>query len=691
MVKKFALLCMFVGMLYGVSEAQVTPGTVFSKTLDGNGNKILSSGGGLNVNVISGGGGPTYLDADGIANQTASAVHGQTYMYNGVTWDRVRGSIAGGLEVNCVTGCAGGSSTPTDAFANPTTAGLSQTFNMGWNGASWDRLRSSIANGLEVDITNASLTVTTNDQNTIDSGNSSTTPLGIAGVFTGTGIDLSLYRGIAVNVFSDVDSGTDGLSFQWSSDNTNWDIVETNTFLASTGGRAVVLSPRARFFRVVYTNGGTGQATFRLQTVLYPSAINYANRSLGSPLTVDMFAQPVQAVMRGFDGTSFNTLRIDTAGVPTLMNSYNPADGVANNAANGGRMQLQNGNSAHLSIFPWMYNGTDWDRVRGSATDGMLVNLGTNNDVTVTSGSITVSNSFLLDATFTGRFAAAYADADTIANQTTTAVHGQSYFYNGTTWDRMRGSVADGLLVNLGANNDITVTSGSITATNAFLLDATYTGRMPAGASPADNESNTITTLSRIGTFGYAFDGATWDRIRGDSTDGLLVNLGVNNDVVQTTASNLNMRPDTSGATGAAPPSRADFIGGLSSGATGGLVQGIAVCDTFVNVNVSTATTTLLVTGVSGRHVRICAINLVTVSANTVALISGTGATCGTGTTGMNGGTTAATGWSFAATGGLTQGSGLGMINQTNATGDSVCIVTGAATQLSGRIAYTIY
>jgi hypothetical protein len=161
--------------------------------------------------------------------------------------------------------------------------------------------------------------------------------------------------------------------------------------------------------------------------------------------------------------------------------------------------------------------------------------------------------------------------------------------------------------------------------------------------------------------------------------------------VAQTTAANLNVRPDTSGATGAAPPARANFAGGLQSGATGGFLGGFAVCDSFVNVNVSTATTTALITGVSGRHVRICGMSLVTAAANNVALISGTGATCGTGTTGMNGGTTAASGWNFAANGGLTQGNGLGTVNQTNATGDSVCIITSAATQLSGRIAYAIY
>jgi hypothetical protein len=40
--------------------------------------------------------------------------------------------------------------------------------------------------------------------------------------------------------------------------------------------------------------------------------------------------------------------------------------------------------------FPWNFNGTTWDRVRGDATNGLLVNLGSNNDVTVT-GSVTAN------------------------------------------------------------------------------------------------------------------------------------------------------------------------------------------------------------------------------------------------------------------------------------------------------------
>lgn len=153
----------------------------------------------------------------------------------------------------------------------------------------------------------------------------------------------------------------------------------------------------------------------------------------------------------------------------------------------------------------------------------------------------------------------------------------------------------------------------------------------------------------------------------------------------------LRTNPVSSSATGAAPPTAASFIAGLGSGATGGFLVGPAVGDTFKPISVTSATTTLLVTGVSGRHVRITSLNLVSAIANNVALISGTGATCGTGTAGIAGGTTAANGWNLAANGGLTIGTGLGAVMQTVATGDSVCVVTSAIGPLAGSMGYAIY
>lgn len=58
---------------------------------------------------------------------------------------------------------------------------------------------------------------------------------------------------------------------------------------------------------------------------------------------------------------------------------------------------------------------------------------------------------------------AAAALADNAANPTAPAVGAFTMWWDGATWDRASGNAADGLLVNLGANNDVTVT-GSVTA-----------------------------------------------------------------------------------------------------------------------------------------------------------------------------------------------------------------------------------
>ena len=102
--------------------------------------------------------------------------------------------------------------------------------------------------------------------NVISTANSTTSVLAGAAVFTGTSEDVSNYAVIYVTVFASHASATDGLSLQQSSNGTNWDIADTYT-IAATTGKALAVNPAAQFFRVVYTNGGTLQTSFRLQTI----------------------------------------------------------------------------------------------------------------------------------------------------------------------------------------------------------------------------------------------------------------------------------------------------------------------------------------------------------------------------------------------------------------------------------------
>jgi hypothetical protein len=101
---------------------------------------------------------------------------------------------------------------------------------------------------------------------------------------------------------------------------------------------------------------------------------------------------------------------------------------------------------------------------------------------------------------------------------------------------------------------------------------------------------------------------------------------------------------------------------------------------------ISITSGTQIISGVSSKQVYVCSINLIVSGADNVALVEGTGSICATGTAGISGGSTAATGWNFAANGGLTLGSGVGIVARTVTAADNVCLLVGGGAQVSGNI-----
>lgn len=112
--------------------------------------------------------------------------------------------------------------------------------------------------------------------------------------------------------------------------------------------------------------------------------------------------------------------------------------------------------------------------------------------------------------------------SDNFANPTTAGLSASfTMLWDGATWDRAPGNSTDGTLVNLGANNDVTVT-GTVTAnagtnlnTSALALEsggnlAGLNGKLPSTATLADNTANP--TVSGIAAYMMCFDGSTWDR-----------------------------------------------------------------------------------------------------------------------------------------------------------------------------------
>lgn len=104
----------------------------------------------------------------------------------------------------------------------------------------------------------------------VDSGNSTTTPLDANDTFTGTGRDLLGCTTVSVTVMADVDSAADGMTFQFSTDNVNWDDLNVFELDASESTTRRFQFPiTARFYRFVYTNGVAAQTEFRVQTILH--------------------------------------------------------------------------------------------------------------------------------------------------------------------------------------------------------------------------------------------------------------------------------------------------------------------------------------------------------------------------------------------------------------------------------------
>lgn len=152
--------------------------------------------------------------------------------------------------------------------------------------------------------------------------NSSTALLGISAVFTGTSEEVKDFSSIVISVFSDVASATDGLSIQQSSNGTNWDITDTYTIAAATG-KTFSVQPAARFFRVVYTNGGTGQASFRLQTVYHTVATKSSSQRSSDAYTNETDLEQVWAFNSFWNGASWDRMVGNTASGALVQTGQN--------------------------------------------------------------------------------------------------------------------------------------------------------------------------------------------------------------------------------------------------------------------------------------------------------------------------------------------------------------------------------
>lgn len=113
-------------------------------------------------------------------------------------------------------------------------------------------------------------------------------------------------------------------------------------------------------------------------------------------------------------------------------------------------------------------------------------------------------------------------------------------------------------------------------------------------------------------------------------------------------------------------------------------------CQRYVRQSavISQTASAQLIAASAGNYTYICSIDLVSATAQNIALVEGTGTTCGTSTQGIAGGTTAATGWNLIAGAILVKGDGNAWVFKSNAKATNLCLLQSSTGQVSGSIQY---
>lgn len=246
----------------------------------------------------------------------------------------------------------------------------------------------------------------------VSTNNSSTATLLSGATFTGTSDDCLGFSEVRINVISDQASATNGLSVQQSSNNSNWDITDVYTIAAATG-KVFVIARQARYIRVVYTNGGTNQGSFRLQTILNATASTPSSQRPSDAYTNETDLQQVWSFLSVWNGTTWDrALGNATGGL------FMQGPGASGAAAVGNPVRT---GAVYRTTIPTFTDGQTGDLQIGSRGSLAVQLMGVNS-----ANSVAVSSSF----------------NDATSNSTGALFAGTMGFtYNGTTLDRIRSAV----------------------------------------------------------------------------------------------------------------------------------------------------------------------------------------------------------------------------------------------------------
>jgi len=169
---------------------------------------------------------------------------------------------------------------------------------------------------------------------------STNTPLTANSVFTESGEDVSGFVSIDVTVLSDADSATNGLLFEWSQDNITFSYDENFTITANVG-QFYSLAPRAKYFKLTYTNGIVDQTSFGLSVVYYPIGRSVYVQNLDTDVSGQKAVEVIRSIITAqrtggptsdytnLQANAFGFLKID-GGSPQIKTEYDLSSPTVN-------------------------------------------------------------------------------------------------------------------------------------------------------------------------------------------------------------------------------------------------------------------------------------------------------------------------------------------------------------------------
>lgn len=658
---------------------------------------------------------------------------------------RVRMDSNSYLFVDCVTGCAGGATTPADAFTTPTTAGLSASFSMGYNGSTWDLLRSGDKNNVtgitgvlntgpmgRYNATQPTLTDTRYNLLQLSQRGELFVSPGVSGfpvtltstTITGTvGVTQSTSPWVisfTAPQHTIVDSGTLTAvtaitnALPAGSNVIGHVIADSGSTTAVTGNVTAVQSTGTNLHAVLDTTSTTAvtQATgTNLHAVLDTTSTTAVTQATGTNLHTVVDSGSITANA----GTNLNTsaLALDTSVLAPMVAEGTTAPSklvVVGGETNDGTPQydyLPLGTGGRTVIVEGFAGGT-----------AIPVSLASAPSTAVTQGT---SPWVVGQATGTNLHAVLDTTSTTAVTQATgTNLHAVLDTTSTTAVTQATASNLNATVVGSNTPADGFVTPTTAVPVQAFLqglnLSSGNFDRLYTESNANDGEATVATGNLGVESHNMVFNGSTYDRAR---------SAGIGNGVAATGLAatvpycqNGTTLP-TNPASGDYGSIQCDQYGrqivvdqqvpalltalnllitaqnnqklrgtfGVPLGSIGDALKVTPVqqdpCTGIKqSIAISQTASTRYVIG-NGHRSFICSVLIVGADAENVSIVEGTGSTCGTATLAVIGGATAANGPNLAANGGFSMGNGAGTIAAIGVPGDDVCLFESG----SGRVA----